>query len=224
MKPSKNKQKTNQNGKKYKQKLKENITEDHTEDKWQELKKLKIRDDLDEFGYHKDRFFCNAPSSAYSRVVLGSTKEDSDLWTIDGVLAQCKIDAIIRENPEFTSICETQIDLEGKVVQQNNCCRSWTPANYVALMSNRTSCLGVTESDLSRVEAILRRCSHFYHNLELTANCANDLMCQRKVPLECWMHNGPYNLLHFLLDQSFMPSVSMNFKMLSSRNIMLDFQ
>lgn len=141
--------------------------------------------------------FCNSPNPDYSRVVLAADSKDGNLWSMDGVIAQCSIDEILRKNPKFTSLCET--DAEDK------CCRSWSPANYVALLSNRSSCLGVTESDLRRVETLLDRCAYFYRISQLTPNCDDDFQCQRQVPAECYAHNAPYHLLHYLLDRDFIP-------------------
>lgn len=128
---------------------------------------------------------------------------------MEGVLAQCHIDAALRSNPGFISLCQTQSE-NGAGAQK--CCRSWSPANFVALLSNRSSCLGVTESDLGRVEILLQRCAYFYHNLQLTPDCAEDLNCQKRVPVECYAHNAPYHLLHYLLDVDF---ISVNVRLFS---------
>lgn len=150
-----------------------------------------------------ENFFCNLPTSAYARVVIGTETKEKSLWTMEGVLAQCHIDAALRANPHFPSLCQIQ---EERNNISHKCCRSWSPANYVALLSNRSSCLGVTENDLIRVETLLRRCAYYYHNLELTINCAEDLNCQKRVPAECYLHNAVYHLLHYLLDVNFIPS------------------
>lgn len=109
---------------------------------------------------------------------------------------------MLRANPEFSAICETQADHGAR---SHKCCRSWSPANYVAFLSNRTSCLGVTEMDLIKVESLLKRCVYFYRNRHLTADCNEDFKCQKQVPPECYAHNAPYHLLHYLLDSDFIP-------------------
>ncbi|KZC07514.1 Protein dispatched [Dufourea novaeangliae] len=180
-----------------------------SKDKWEELIELKNKNKLGTVKEYKDQdhidsesFFCNLPSSAYARVVIGRNSKDSSLWSMEGVLAQCHIDAELRSNMHFPSLCQVQMEQSGA---GQKCCRSWSPANYVALLSNRTSCLGVTENDLTRVETLLRRCVYFYQNHQLTSNCAEDLNCQRHVPSECYMHNAAYHLLHYLLDTDFIP-------------------
>ncbi|XP_076224965.1 protein dispatched [Nomia melanderi] len=188
---------------------KKETNETDVKDKWEELIKLKNDNSLDTIKEYKnpdhvdsDSFFCNLPSSVYARVVIGKNSEDSNLWSMEGVLAQCYIDGELRSNVHFSSLCQMQMEHNGTA---QKCCRSWSPANYVALLSNRSSCLGVTESDLTRVETLLRKCVYFYQNLQLTSNCAEDLNCQKHVPSECYLHNAAYHLLHYLLDTDFIP-------------------
>ncbi|XP_076675738.1 protein dispatched isoform X2 [Andrena cerasifolii] len=203
-------------GKKYQKQVSERQETDDVEikDKWEELRELKNNNRLDIVKDYKSQdhidsedFFCNSPSSAYARVVIGRDSEDTNLWSMEGVLAQCHIDAELRSNSEFPSLCQMQMEHNG---DEQKCCRSWSPANYVALLSNRTSCLGVTENDLSRVETLLQRCIYFYRNFQLTSNCADDLNCQRHVPTECYMHNAAYHLLHYLLDIDFISDHKQN--------------
>lgn len=146
-----------------------------------------------------DSFFCNLPTSSYARVVIGADSKATNLWSMEGVLAQCHIDGVLRANIHFSSLCQTQEHSGDK------CCRSWSPANYVALLSNRSSCLEVTDNDLSRVKALLEQCARYYHNRQLSANCAEDLDCRRHVPTECYVDDAVYHLLHYLLDVEFIP-------------------
>ena len=56
------------------------------------------------------------------------------------------------------------------------------------------------------------RCAVYYHSGELTPKClvadptdqAVNRACIR-VPLECRKHNAVYNILHYLVDDEFMP-------------------
>ncbi|XP_076237082.1 protein dispatched [Calliopsis andreniformis] len=195
-------------GKKYQKQVTDKKQGDEivVKDKWEELIELKnkkidvVKDYRNQDHIDNENFFCNLPSSAYARVVIGRNFEDANLWSMEGVLAQCHIDAELRSNSHFPSLCQTQMEHNSA---PQKCCRSWSPANYVALLSNRSSCLGVTESDLNRVEILLQRCIYYYQNHQLTSNCAEDLNCQRHVPSECYMHNAAYHLLHYLLDTDF---------------------
>ncbi|XP_014204932.1 protein dispatched [Copidosoma floridanum] len=178
------------------------------------IKSHRTRDDGDEdddyneyrrsvkrYSNYADGFFCNDPSSAYARVVVTSkSKKKTNLWSLEGVRAQCHIDSALRANPLFPSICQRQLQY------QHKCCRSWSPANYIALLSNRTSCSMVTKEDLASVESILKECFYFYQKLELTPDCSEDLKCQRKVPELCYANNNNavYHLLHYLVDVDFL--------------------
>lgn len=183
---------------------------DKEKDTWEELLELKdrhntdIQDEKTQDHLDSDYFFCNLPTSAYARVVITVDSEENNLWSREGVLAQCHIDGVLRENVHFANMCQTQVDRNG--VASDKCCRSWSPANYVALLSNRSSCLGVTENDLSRVKTLLQQCAYYYYNHKLSSNCAEDLNCQKQVPTECYMKNAAYHLLHYLLDVNFIPS------------------
>lgn len=174
---------------------------------------INITNDKNQDHLDNDNFFCNLPTSSYARVIIGvNTEKDSgnDLWSIEGVLAQCHIDDVLRANTHFPTLCQTQV--EHNDMEHNKCCRSWSPANYVAFLSNRSSCLGVTESDLIKVKALLQQCAHYYYNHQLSSNCAEDFNCQKHVPNECYMRNAVYHLLHYLLDINFIPKhVSMFF-------------
>ncbi|XP_043605135.1 protein dispatched [Bombus pyrosoma] len=177
----------------------EKINKAEIKDKWEELIELKNKNASQDY-VENEKFFCNLPLPGYARVVIGRKSKDSNLWSMEGVLAQCYIDAELRSNPHFPSLCQTQI---GHNNIEQKCCRSWSPANYVALLSNRSSCLGVTENDLSRVETLLKQCVYYYKNGHLTSNCEEDLNCQKHVPSECYAHNAAYHLLHYLLDIDF---------------------
>ncbi|XP_018362841.1 PREDICTED: protein dispatched isoform X1 [Trachymyrmex cornetzi] len=181
-------------------------------DTWEELLELRdthnadIEDDKTQDHLDSDNFFCNLPTSSYARVVIAVDSEEKNLnlWSMEGVLAQCHIDGVLRGNVHFPSLCQTQINRNDAA--DHKCCRSWSPANYVALLSNRSSCLGVTENDLSRVKTLLQQCAYYYHNRQLTPNCAEDFNCQKHVPNECYVRNAAYHLLHYLLDVNFIPS------------------
>ncbi|XP_029177089.1 protein dispatched-like [Nylanderia fulva] len=181
-------------------------TSDENKDKWGELRELKDEDDMDIMddknrNHFDNDFFCNLPTSSYARVVIAVDSEEKNLWSMEGILAQCHIDDVLRANAHFSSLCQTEEH------NSHKCCRSWSPANYVALLSNRSSCLGVTENDLSRVKTLLQQCASYYHNHKLLPNCAEDFDCQKDVPTECYMRNAAYHLLHYLLDVNFIPKI-----------------
>ena len=74
----------------------------------------------------------------YGRVILKSTVPRDTLLTLHHLLAICQLDDRLRSLSEFHPICETW--------SHGHCCPSWSLPNYVALLSNRTSCHHITVS------------------------------------------------------------------------------
>ena len=68
----------------------------------------------------------------YGRVILKSTVPRDTLLTLRHLQAICKLDDRLRSLPEFQPICETW--------SSGRCCPSWSLPNYVAFLSNRSSC------------------------------------------------------------------------------------
>ena len=60
--------------------------------------------------------------------------------TLENLLAICRLDLRLRTPDQLLDICETTSD--------HRCCASWSLPNYVALLSNRSSCLEITVSFL----------------------------------------------------------------------------
>ncbi|KAL6444551.1 hypothetical protein ACFW04_001990 [Cataglyphis niger] len=207
----KTKGKNKRKGKKYQTLLNDTSlkeTSDEEKDKYDELIEFKDKHDInvmvdDKNQNNNDNYFCNLPTSSYARVVIAVDSQEKNLWSMEGILAQCHIDGVLRANAHFSSLCQTQEHDSSK------CCRSWSPANYVAFLSNRSSCLGVTENDLNRVKTLLQQCAYYYHNHKLLPNCAEDFNCQKHVPTECYMRNAAYHLLHYLLDVNFIPKMDL---------------
>ena len=66
--------------------------------------------------------------------------------------------------------------------------------------------------DIVATRNLLKRCASYYHSGELTPKCimadptdqASNRACIR-VPLECRKYNAVYNILHYLVDDEFLP-------------------
>ena len=56
----------------------------------------------------------------------------------------CDVDTAVREYPAFRDVCVRK-------THSRDCCRSWSLPNYVALLSNRSSCHNITQDDVSKV-------------------------------------------------------------------------
>lgn len=74
----------------------------------------------------------------YGRVVIKSTRPRDTLLSLDHLHAICRLDEMLRSPPELVQVCETW--------RPGRCCPSWSLPNYVALISNRSSCHNITVS------------------------------------------------------------------------------
>ncbi len=107
----------------------------------------------------------------------------------------------IRDNPAFQESC---------LRNRGRCCRSWSLGNYVALFSNKTSCLAIEESDVQRMLELLTSCSSYYHSFQLTPDCSDPEGVAppdhcAEIPARCKVHNTAiYYIFHYILDMNFL--------------------
>uniref|UniRef100_A0ABM5FAF3 Protein dispatched homolog 2 n=1 Tax=Pogona vitticeps TaxID=103695 RepID=A0ABM5FAF3_9SAUR len=152
--------------------------------------------------YEKDGFFCGPPGKNYSQLVFMSTTAGS-LWNLQAIQSMCQMEQEkIRSHPQFGSLCQR--------TKANECCPSWSLGNYIAVLYNRSSCLEVTQADVSRTLALLRSCAPDYHKGALVPHCLGPkserdkhARCS-KVPDKCTRVRAVYQLLHFLVDRDFL--------------------
>nr|XP_023021379.1 protein dispatched [Leptinotarsa decemlineata] len=87
---------------------------------------------------------------------------------------------------------------------KRRCCKPWSLPNYIALFNKRTSCLAITEEDVTRTKQILVKCAQYFHALELNSECLTKTRyCE--APIECLRHDAVFNILNFLTSTSFLP-------------------
>ncbi|XP_028295709.1 protein dispatched homolog 1 [Gouania willdenowi] len=171
-----------------------------------------------EWDFSKD-FFCDVPGDRYSRLVFTSA-EGKNLWTIQAIKSMCNLDNTrVRSHRDYWSLCQRTND--------KSCCPSWTLGNYIAVLTNRSSCQKITERDVSHTLKILRSCAKYYHNGTLGPDCW-DVVLRRKdqlkcssVPRKCIKYNAVYQILHFLVDKDFLSPKSLELPPLVLRHSML---
>lgn len=78
------------------------------------------------------------PVPDYGHIVVKSTVPQDTLLTLKHLKALCRLDERLRSPEEFRSLCQ--------IWSPGQCCPSWSLPNYVALLSNRTSCHHITVS------------------------------------------------------------------------------
>lgn len=159
-----------------------------------------------EWDFSKD-FFCDVPGDSYSRLVFSSA-EGRNLWNVQAIKSMCNLDNTrVRSHRDYWSLCQRTNDA--------SCCPSWTIGNYVAALTNRSSCQKITERDVSHTLKVLRSCAKYYHNGTLGPDCW-DMALRRKdqlkcanVPRKCTKYNAVYQVLHFLVDKDFLSAKSL---------------
>ncbi|KAI7799776.1 protein dispatched homolog 1 [Triplophysa rosa] len=154
-----------------------------------------------EWDFSKDSFFCDVPGDSYSRIVFASA-EGKNLWNIQAIKSMCNFDNTrVRSHPQYLDLCQR--------TTAASCCPSWTLGNYIAVLTNKSSCLKITERDVSHTLKTLRSCAKYYHNGTLGPECwdmntrKKDLKCGN-VPRKCTKYNAVYQIFHFLVDKDFL--------------------
>ncbi len=152
--------------------------------------------------------FCFLAVKEYSRVVYQSV-DGRDLFTADHIRSMCLMEnKLIRPHQTFLENCVPKM-------HSHQCCRSWSLGNYVVLLTNRTSCMDVTNDDVAKVKTTLTNCAHYYQNFMLVSNCEEateedqEINKCHEVPAECKQYNAVYHILHFLSDIKFMEKTSL---------------
>uniref|UniRef100_A0A8C7ED83 Dispatched RND transporter family member 2 n=1 Tax=Nothoprocta perdicaria TaxID=30464 RepID=A0A8C7ED83_NOTPE len=169
--------------------------------------------------YGADGFFCGPPEKSYSQLVFMSTTAGS-LWNLQAIQSMCQIEQDkIRSHIHFRDLCQR--------TETNECCPSWSLGNYIAVLYNRSSCLEITQGDISHMLALLRSCAPDYHKGILTPSCIGpDPVRQKhsqcaKVPEKCTRFNAIYQLLHFLVDRDFLSPQTIEYQVPSLKYSLL---
>ncbi|CAD7084344.1 unnamed protein product [Hermetia illucens] len=141
-------------------------------------------------------FFCGEPMKEYSHMViqrseLNKNDSKSSLFDIDYLLGMCNLELEMQKINLYDEFCEKQ---------SNSCCRPWSLPNYIALLSNKSSCLEIDKDDVSSVQNLLLSCHVYYINMKLSNDCEK-YRCF--APVECTRHDAIYNIFHYLADMNF---------------------
>ncbi|XP_035598310.1 protein dispatched homolog 2 [Oncorhynchus keta] len=158
-------------------------------------------------GSAQDTFLCDAPGERYAQLVFRSGNSAS-LWSLKAIYSMCEMEqARIRSQPHFQDLCKQHIRLEvdGAIIR-GGCCPSWSLGNYLALLSNASSCLSLTSVQVSESLSLLRYCAPYYHDGRLVAYCAergSQGNCA-SVPTRCKHSRAVFQILHYLVDKDFL--------------------
>lgn len=139
----------------------------------------------------------------YAHVIVQSVS-GNNLFSVEGLRALCDLDENkLRKSEHFPELCEQD--------SWGSCCRSWSVANYVALLRNLSSCHDIKKSDVSAVLELVASCANFYHHMKLSHDCTTDPALCRGVPRQCFEYDAIYNILHYLTDMDFFNPKSSDF-------------
>uniref|UniRef100_A0A8C0GJJ2 Dispatched RND transporter family member 2 n=1 Tax=Chelonoidis abingdonii TaxID=106734 RepID=A0A8C0GJJ2_CHEAB len=155
----------------------------------------------------------------YSQLVFMSTTAGS-LWNLQAIQSMCQIEQDkIRSHAHFGNLCQR--------TEGNECCPSWSLGNYIAVFHNRSSCLEITQADVSHTLTLLRSCAPDYHKGILIPSCIGPRTGREKhsqcakVPEKCTRFSGIYQLLHFLVDRDFLSLQTMEYQVPSLKYSLL---
>lgn len=141
----------------------------------------------------------------------------------------CDLESKLTEIHSYKEFCQVKY-------YSKECCRPWSIPNYIALLSNKTTCheievkclwprlcfgqlvhktgiindyfYSTKENDLFEMKQLLRECHRYFEDGSLKSDCEN-FKCF--TPPKCMQFNAVYNILHFLADNKFNVSYSMRF-------------
>jgi len=143
----------------------------------------------------------------YAKVVFES-QDGGTLWTAAKIHAMCQLEEdAVRSYESFELSCIKTSR------EPRRCCRSASMGNYVALLTNRSSCFEVVDEDVHQVRNLLLRCSDpFRAYLHLPSHCwdSNDKESTRSqcgsssIPIYCrHPEEAVYHLLYYIVDRDF---------------------
>ncbi|XP_056152444.1 protein dispatched homolog 2 [Lampris incognitus] len=154
-----------------------------------------------------DTFLCDAPGERFAQLVFRSGNSAS-LWSLKAIYSMCEMEhAKIRSQARFQDMCKQHARAASEErLSGGSCCPSWSLGNYLAVLTNASSCLSLTSQQVSDSLSLLRYCALHYHDGHLVEACV-----QRPkhgscalVPSRCKQSPVVFQILHFLVDKDFL--------------------
>ncbi|XP_033628069.1 protein dispatched homolog 1-like [Asterias rubens] len=138
--------------------------------------------------------FCQ-DSDRFEGVVFGLVGGGKDMFTRQSLISTCTVYETHIDKFIYAQCCFYK--------DNGECANSRSLGNYVALMNNRSSCLDIRESDVTRVQHLLTDCAPHYLD-ESLHKCKYDGECPTSVPAECTAYNhAVYLIFHYLVPSDF---------------------
>lgn len=174
---------------------KKNNNTDNNYDNWIEIRKMTNASFMLKTKVKKDEgYFCGNPDEKYAHIVIKS-RNNRNLFDLSSLMTLCRLENELSNAQNFSDLCVQN-------TKTSKCCKPWSIGNYIAVLNNRTSCLGVNEEDVNSTIALLSKCAKYYFSLKLVPDCyGRKFLC--KAPKECVNHDAIYNILNFLTATDF---------------------
>ena len=154
----------------------------------------------------------NAVTSAYTEGISIIFKSSNTLFTSSSLIGMCEVDNSIRNFKHY------QVNKCRLSEQVNSCCPSRSLSNYVAALSNLSSCYNITDESVTYTTNLLSTCYPYYLDGRLTSDCWNwnndtikSLQCP-SVPSNCTKYNAVYDMFTSLMESSYNPQINKNLK------------
>ncbi|XP_038059449.1 protein dispatched homolog 1-like [Patiria miniata] len=143
----------------------------------------------------------------------------ASLWDWDEQVAKVIFEGVDGKDmlsaSSLKSVCyaETNLITSHPMYQSNclchdvgHCSSTWSLGNYVALLSNKSSCQNITDHDVDNVVTLLKQCAPVFHNR--TRSELQDSDDITNIPTECTQHDyAIHTMLFFLLPSDFSESI-----------------
>lgn len=128
-----------------------------------------FRTPLIHYSLGSSRAFCGKLSEDYAQVVISPSAKSANigLFNLNSMIAICHLDSLLRleqansaeDSAMFQEDCERfKSGGDGDL----SCCNSFSLPNYVACLSNKTTCMDLKVHDIALMEQLLSSCAPYY--------------------------------------------------------------
>ncbi|XP_023154742.2 protein dispatched homolog 2 [Amphiprion ocellaris] len=153
-----------------------------------------------------DTFLCDAPDQRLAQLVFRS-ENSASLWSLKAIHAMCDMEqSRIGSQAHFQDLCQQHGRVKAKGTSRSDCCPSWSLGNYLAVLTNASSCLNLTSQQVTESLNLLRKCAQYYHEGHLVEACVERPKHRgcSSVPSRCKQSRVVFQILHFLVDKDFL--------------------
>uniref|UniRef100_A0A023EYY9 Putative patched transmembrane receptor n=2 Tax=Triatoma infestans TaxID=30076 RepID=A0A023EYY9_TRIIF len=138
----------------------------------------------------ESEYFCSDPAAEYGRIVVSGIDSRIDLFSVSSILTICRLESLITSPDLYKNICATS--------GEHKLCKPWSLPNYITMISNKTTCMDITEEDVNKTKKLLEYCRHYYKDL----SCVD--WNQESPPTICHKCRHIFDMIQYILDFEFL--------------------